>query len=136
MKHNQSIDVAIAVIGDKRGNLLITKRSLDVPHPGLWEVPGGKIEPGESPYEALVREVSEEVGIKVQAAIPLGIIGHNYPSKSVKLHVFEVTQYTGTVGLYSGQLALKWIRPESWHQYTFPEANHQVMQLLLASSYA
>lgn len=127
------VKVAVAIIKNAANEILITKRSLDIPHGGMWEVPGGKFEPLETPYEALKREVLEEVSLEVQKAEFLGKIQHAYPEKIVCLHVFEVTKYQGEANINDGQLELKWIEPREFSNYEFPEANHKVMALLSAS---
>lgn len=130
----KTIQVAVAIIRNQHGQILITQRALNVPHGGLWEVPGGKLEPGEAAYDAIVREVAEEVGLNIQHAEFLGVIPHTYPNQQVHLHVFEVTAYNGEPNIHDGQLAMHWIEPNEYLQYEFPEANHKIMQLLLASS--
>ena len=110
--------------------MLITRRALDIPHGGLWEVPGGKLEPQEKPYDALLREVREEVGLEVHEANLLGEVRHTYPEKSVCLHVFQVVSYQGDAGCHDGQLDLRWVLRDELKGFEFPEANAAVMELV------
>lgn len=77
--------IALAIIA-RDGKFLVAKRGDDRPLGGLWEFPGGKIEPGESPEQAAVRECREELGCEVRALRRLGSIQHRYPAFSVELH--------------------------------------------------
>ena len=124
------IEVAVAIIKDADERFLITRRALNIPHGGLWEVPGGKIEPQETPHEALLREVYEEVGLRVEKATCIGQVQHAYPEKNVCLHVFQVHQYTGEAACHDGQLDLRWVSEAALNTFDFPEANLAVMQLI------
>ena len=124
------VNVSVALITDASKRILITRRALDIPHGGLWEVPGGKIEAEETPHEALLREVHEEVGLHVETADFIGEVRHTYPEKSVCLHVFQVLKYTGEAICNDGQLDLRWVSREELYMFQFPEANHAVMQLI------
>ncbi|MBT8141064.1 MAG: 8-oxo-dGTP diphosphatase MutT [Gammaproteobacteria bacterium] len=88
-----AIDVAVAVIRDAAGRILVNKRQIDKEHPGMWEFPGGKFDPHETPEQALYRECEEELGIRVKAAQELICLSHEYPKKTVCLHVFVVSEY-------------------------------------------
>ena len=93
---------------------------------GLWEFPGGKIEPTESAEQALARELKEELGISVHAATPLITIRHDYPDLKVQLHVFSVESYSGLVVGREGQ-PIKWVQPDDLVNYAFPAANQPIM---------
>lgn len=90
-------EVAAAVILRKDGSFLLGQRAADTFYPGYWEFPGGKIEPGETPREALVRELCEELEIEVREASPWIVREHVYEHAHVRLHFFRVTQWTGEV---------------------------------------
>ena len=122
--------VALAFITDASDRILITRRSFDVDHGGMWEVPGGKLEPEEAAFDALKREVFEEVGIVVEKYKYLGEVRHTYPEKSVCLHVFRVTQYTGHAHCSEAQLDLRWVTREEFNTFEFPRAMPQVMKLV------
>lgn len=126
------VNVSVAIITDSSERFLITRRALDIPHGGLWEVPGGKVEPEETPYDAIVREVYEEVGLKIQTAKFVGEVRHAYPEKHVCLNVFQVLQYVGEASRHDGQLDLRWVTEEELSNFQFPEANYDVMKLVQA----
>ena len=126
--------VALAMITDASGNILITRRPFAVDHGGVWEVPGGKLEPEETAADALKREVYEEVGLLIESYAYLGEVKHTYPEKSVCLHVFRVTQYTGHARCHESQLDLRWVTREAFDTFDFPEAMPEVMKLVESMS--
>jgi len=126
--------VALAFITDASDRILITRRSLDVDHGGMWEVPGGKLEPEEAASDALTREVLEEVGLVIEKYSYLGEVKHSYPEKDVCLHVFRVTQYSGQAGCHESQLDLRWVTRQAFDTFNFPEAMPNVMRLVESSS--
>jgi 8-oxo-dGTP diphosphatase len=121
--------VAVALITDEQQRLLITQRPLHVPQGGLWEFPGGKLEPKETAQQALVRELREELGINVQKYRLLGEVTHQYPEKLVQLIIFHVTEYSGTALCLEGQLDMKWIKKERVNPEYFPEANRPLFEM-------
>jgi 8-oxo-dGTP diphosphatase len=122
--------VAVAIITDNKQRLLIAQRPLHVPQGGLWEFPGGKLEPGESAENALIREIREEIGLEVLNSHFLGEISHQYPDKKVDLLVFHVSEFSGTPACLEGQLAIKWMDREHLNPKDFPEANCAIFKLL------
>lgn len=91
------VEVAAAVILREDGSFLLGQRAADTFYPGYWEFPGGKIEAGETPRRALVRELHEELEIEVVQATPWIVREHVYPHAHVRLHFFRVTQWRGVV---------------------------------------
>lgn len=124
------IKVAVAIILDSQQRILVTKRPLDVPQGGCWEFPGGKLEASETPEQALVREIKEEVGIEVKQCTLLGEIEHQYPGKLVQLIVFHVSEFSGTASCLEGQLDLQWVNRELLNADHFPDANKAIFNLL------
>jgi 8-oxo-dGTP diphosphatase len=120
------IHVAAAVIRDRRGHILIARRPDDKHQGGLWEFPGGKVEPGEPVADALARELHEELGIRVTSAAPLIRIPHHYPDKSVLLDVWEVDAFEGDAHGAEGQ-PIRWVAPEALDDYAFPAANAPIV---------
>src|SRR5512145_145077 len=82
---------------------LLAQRPPDKIWAGYWEFPGGKIEGGETPYHALVRELREELGIEVQTAYPWVTREFTYPHARVRLHFFRVTEWSGDMHPHEGQ---------------------------------
>ena len=119
------IEVVAAVIC-RDGKILITRR-LDGAHlPGLWEFPGGKVEPGETLKAALMREIREEVGVNVIVFDQCLSIDHEYPRKSVRLHFFNCAIISGEPRLI--QVAdLSWVTPPELTSYPFPEADREII---------
>ena len=120
------IHVAAAVILDKNDNVLIARRPEDKHMGGLWEFPGGKVEPDEKVTEALCRELDEEIGIQPTAFKPLIRIRHDYPDKSVLLDVWTVTDFTGEPHGKEGQ-PVRWVARPELASYEFPAANKPVI---------
>ncbi|MDT8382965.1 MAG: Nudix family hydrolase [Gammaproteobacteria bacterium] len=131
LPRRMAVQVAVAAIFDEAGRVLIARRPEHLHQGGLWEFPGGKVEANESVFEALVRELDEELGIAVQAARPLIRVRHDYPELSVVLDVWRVDGFSDTAVLQAdtgreGQV-IKWVRPEALPEYDFPAANRPII---------
>jgi 8-oxo-dGTP diphosphatase len=118
--------VAIGLLRDRAGRVLISRRAADVHLPGLWEFPGGKCDPGETGGAALQRELREELGIEVLAATEILVIPHDYPDRSVELRVFRVEAWRGRVTPGERQ-SLRWVEPSALLRFAFPEASRAVV---------
>jgi 8-oxo-dGTP diphosphatase len=102
------IRVVAAVLRDARGRVLVAQRPEGKPYAGLWEFPGGKVEPGEAVETALRRELREELGIEVRSCQPRLTLWHDYPERQVELCVWTVGHYAGDARGLEGQ-ALRWL---------------------------
>lgn len=120
------VHVAAAVIRGTDGKVLIARRADEQHQGGLWEFPGGKVEPGETVEAGLARELKEELGIEVVAARPLIKIRHDYPDKQVLLDVWEVSSFTGLPHGAEGQ-PLAWVSNRELPGYDFPAANQPIV---------
>ncbi|MEQ7920792.1 Nudix family hydrolase [Xanthomonas sp. WHRI 1810A] len=120
------VHVAAAVIRGADGKILIARRADTQHQGGLWEFPGGKVEPGEAVESALARELLEELGIVVTAARPLIKVSHDYPDKQVLLDVWEVSAFTGEPHGAEGQ-PLAWVSSRELIEYDFPAANQPIV---------
>ncbi len=100
-------EVAAGILLDTQGRYLLGQRPEGKPYAGYWEVPGGKIEKGESVFEALKRELQEELGIEIESSQELTVLEHDYPHAYVRLHVSVIRQWSGTPVGCEGQ-ALSW----------------------------
>jgi len=120
------IHVAAAVIEDAQGRILLARRSEDKHQGGLWEFPGGKLEPDEDVLTALGRELHEELGITVTQARPLIRIPHRYPDKAVLLDVWKVNNFEGMAHGREGQ-PVEWVMPGALFDYNFPAANRPII---------
>jgi len=104
------VDVAVGLILRADGLILLGDRPADKPWPGWWELPGGKIEPGETVMQALARELDEELGIRVTRATPWVTYVHVYPHTTVRLAFCRVTAWEGEPRGQEGQ-QLRWMAP-------------------------
>lgn len=123
------IDVVAAALLDSAGRLLIAKRPDSAHLGGLWELPGGKIEAGETAADALSRELDEEIGIRPIAARPLISLQHDYPEKRVRLQFWRVERFDGEPHGREGQ-PIRWVTLEELSNYPIPEANRPVIAAL------
>ena len=129
---SKTVHVAVAVVVDSDGQVLITQRHKDSHQGGLWEFPGGKVEPGESLAQALSREILEELDIRVVAHSPLIEIAHDYGDKQVLLDVHRVTEFSGIPRPMESQ-PMRWVPTSSLKDYEFPAANVAIIDALLAA---
>jgi 8-oxo-dGTP diphosphatase len=124
------MNVAVAVIFDDQHRVLITQRPAHVAHGGMWEFPGGKLEPLELAHAALIREINEEVGVDILNYCYIGRVSHNYGTKIVNLLVFSVDKYQGEAYCRESQTDLRWVPRDELALYSFPEANKRVIELI------
>jgi 8-oxo-dGTP diphosphatase len=125
--------VAACVLLDSDGKILIAKRPEGRPLAGLWEFPGGKVEPGESPEHALMRELAEELGIDIAAAdlAPLTFASHDYPDFHLLMPLFLCRSWRGKVTPHEGQ-ELRWVKPAELPSYAMPPADEPLKSVLPA----
>jgi len=124
----KTIDVTAGLVF-RDGKLLITQRKPDSHLGGLWEFPGGKIEPGESFEDALVRELDEELGIEVGVGALIEDITHDYPEKSVRLKFFKCRWLKNEPHPHDVH-ALAWIIRDQLRDYDFPAADARLLEML------
>jgi len=130
------VHVAVGVIVNADGKILIAKRPLSAHQGGLWEFPGGKVDAGETIEQALVRELREELAIEVLASQPLIQIRHHYSDKSVLLDVHKITQFLGTAVGNEGQ-PVQWVDAKELNNFEFPAANRPIISAInLPEKYA
>ena len=119
--------VACALIDADR-RVLIAQRPEGKQLAGLWEFPGGKLEPGESPEAALIRELEEELGISTQTAClaPLSFASHSYESFHLLMPLYVCRKWQG-VPQAREHAALKWARPQQLRDYPMPPADEPLI---------
>ena len=121
------VHVAVGVIINDVGEVLIARRASHLHQGGLWEFPGGKLEPGETVEQALVRELQEELAIYARSFDPLTTIEHDYGDKRVLLDVWWVRRFTGEPVGVQGQI-VQWSKITDLGQFSFPAANAEIIQ--------
>lgn len=127
----KTVLVSAAALIDADGRVLIARRPEGKGMAGLWEFPGGKVEPGETPEAALVRELDEELGLDVEEACiaPLAFVSHSYPDFHILMLLYVCRKWTGTPALREHS-DLKWVRPQRLRDYPMPEADAPLIPAL------
>ena len=121
---------AVALI-DPDGRVLLAQRPEGKSMAGLWEFPGGKVEPGETPEAALIRELHEELGIDTwqSCLAPLTFASHSYDDFHLLMPLFACRKWEGQVTPREGQ-ALKWVKPRELRDYPMPPADVPLIAVL------
>ncbi len=123
--------VAAVALVDRDGRVLIAKRPAGKAMAGLWEFPGGKVDPGETPETALIRELDEELGIQVPARClaPLTFASHAYDEFHLLMPLYVCRNWDGIVAAREGQ-DLKWVRPVRLGDYDMPPADAPLVAMV------
>ena len=121
---------AVALI-DPEGRVLLAQRPPGKSLAGLWEFPGGKVEPGETPEAALIRELQEELGIDTWSSClaPLTFASHTYPDFHLLMPLFACRRWNGIPSPREGQ-TLAWVRPAALRDYPMPPADLPLIPIL------
>jgi 8-oxo-dGTP diphosphatase len=125
--------VVAAALVDSDGRVLVQQRPAGKPMAGLWEFPGGKVESGETPESALIRELGEELGIDVEAAClaPAAFASEGLGGRHLVLLLFALRKWRGVPEARHAS-ALKWVRPLELHGLAMPPADKPLIGLLEA----
>ncbi len=121
--------IGVAVIRNNQGQILIDRRRPEGAMGGLWEFPGGKIEPGETMEECIKREIQEELGIVIEVGEHLITIDHTYTHLRVTLTVHHCRYLTGVPQPIECD-EIRWVSLEEIDQFAFPEANFEIIAAL------
>jgi 8-oxo-dGTP diphosphatase len=123
--------VAALALIDEDGRVLLTQRPAGKPMAGLWEFPGGKVEPSETPEAALIREIREELGIELRApcVAPLTFASHSYDDFHLLMPLFICRRWEGDVEPREGQ-SLAWVRANRLRDYPMPPADLPLIPIL------
>jgi 8-oxo-dGTP diphosphatase len=127
----KTILVVAAALVDSDGRVLIAQRPEGKQLAGLWEFPGGKVEPGETPETALIRELEEELGITVKQAClaPFVFASHTYETFHLLMPLYLIRRWEGEPEARE-HAALKWVRPNDMGQYPMPPADDPLVAWL------
>ncbi len=127
--YGTSVHVVAGVISDARGRILLARRTAGRDLAGLWEFPGGKVDPGETPEQALVRELREELDIEARVGAPVIAVPQQYPHKRLRLDVRRIAAWSGALKGLDGQ-ALAWVPEHKLASYAMPDADRPVVAAL------
>ena len=124
--------VVAAALVDDGGRVLVTQRPAGKSLAGLWEFPGGKVEPGERPEDALVRELAEELGVVVAVVdlAPLTFASHAYPDAHLLMPLYVCRRWEGTARSCEGQ-PLRWLPPRDLSDLPMPPADEPLIPALV-----
>lgn len=125
----EHMEVSAGVIW-RQGKFLACKRPSGKPLAGYWELPGGKLEPGESAPQALMRELYEELGISCRDCEFLATVEHTWQDALVVLHFFEVNAFHGEPASREGQ-ELRWVHPSEITDMEFLPVDEHILPMLL-----
>ena len=123
--------VAACALTDPDGRVLVARRPEGKAMAGMWEFPGGKVEPGETPEAALMRELEEELGVRTWASClaPLTFASHAYPDFHLLMPLYVCRRWEGTPESREGQ-ALRWVRPNALRELEMPPADLPLIPVL------
>lgn len=128
----EQIHVAVGIIRNEFGEVLIAFRDQSKHQGGLWEFPGGKVEEDESVNAALSRELYEELNLQVLSSTPLILVEHDYGDKQVLLDVWQVDEFQGNLRGVEGQ-KINWVGLQELHNFEFPKGNLKIVSYLTKS---
>lgn len=131
------IHVVAAIVWHRQHDdrFLIAQRQQGKHLEHYWELPGGKLESNESPWQALRRELAEEINIEITSAIPYMQVYHRYPERNILLDTWSVDDYLGEVRALEQQ-ALTWIDIDEIEQYRFPPADIPILDAIKCNAKA
>ena len=123
--------VAAVALIDPDGRVLLAQRPAGKSMAGLWEFPGGKVEPGETPEAALIRELHEELGIETWTSClaPLSFASHAYERFHLLMPLYACRRWQGTLAARENQ-QLAWVRPKDMRNYPMPPADLPLIPVL------
>ncbi|XID92252.1 8-oxo-dGTP diphosphatase MutT [Paenibacillaceae bacterium WGS1546] len=126
------IEVAAAIIENEQGKLLIAKRKQGKSQAGLWEFPGGKLEPGESPEACLIRELKEEMNIQIEPYKRFGANEHDYGTVQIRLIAYKARYIRGDIRLVDHE-ECRWVEKRELAKFEWAPADVPFIELLKKS---
>jgi len=125
----KQLNIAAGIIRNSAKEIFITQRDASSHMAGFWEFPGGKIESGETPEQAVIRELQEEVGIDAEAPVLLKTLEHRFPDRIITLYFFLVEEWQGEPYGKEGQ-PKRWVKQSELKAEEFPPANEAIVNAL------
>ncbi|NNE80511.1 MAG: 8-oxo-dGTP diphosphatase MutT [Silicimonas sp.] len=127
----KTVLVSAAALIDPDGRVLLAQRPEGRSMAGLWEFPGGKVEPGETPETALIRELHEELGIETWSSClaPLSFASHTYDDFHLLMPLYACRKWSG-LPVAREEQALKWVQPNKLREYPMPPADIPLISML------
>lgn len=125
--------IGVAIIWNQAGQILIDRRLPGGSSGGLWEFPGGKLEPGETIEQCILREIKEELAIEIAIKQYFQTIDHRYQDFWITLHCYHCCHLSGTPQPLESE-EIRWVTLAEMGQFTFPAANLEIIQSLQASA--
>jgi len=131
------LHVVAAILWHRQGDgrMLIARRQQGTHLADYWELPGGKLEAGETPWQGLQRELHEEIGIRASDGRPFMKVYHRYPGRNVLLDTWSIENYRGEVSAREGQ-PLAWVAVAELENYRFPAADLPILAAIERSAIA
>lgn len=128
MKH---LTVVALALENNAKEVLIVQRPETTHYPFYWEFPGGKIEPNETPENALCREIFEEIDLTIQPSdlTPLCFATHMYPHAHVTILLFRCNKWAGNIKMKEGQPAYQWVKTNKIKDLKMPEGNYKILDV-------
>lgn len=130
----KQLNISVGIIRNAQKEIFITQRDASSHMAGFWEFPGGKIEAGETPDQAVIRELQEEVGIDAQSPVLLKTLEHRFPDRIITLHFFLVKEWQGEPYGKEGQ-PKRWVAQSDLKEEEFPPANEAIVTALKNNQY-
>ncbi|QLK63170.1 8-oxo-dGTP diphosphatase MutT [Enterobacteriaceae bacterium Kacie_13] len=125
----KQLNISVGIIRNEQKEIFITQRDASSHMAGFWEFPGGKIESGETPEQAVIRELQEEVGIEPISPVLLDSLEHRFPDRIITLHFFMVENWKGEPYGKEGQ-PKRWVEQSQLNEAEFPPANEAIVRAL------
>jgi len=125
----KKIEIAVGIVRTHDGQIFITQRGENSHLAGFWEFPGGKVEPHETPFQTLRREIVEEIDIHIHDAKYLKTVEHQYNDRFITIHVYLIEEWDGEPFAAEGQPS-RWVDEEELNADEFPDANRTIIEML------
>ncbi|WP_392561498.1 8-oxo-dGTP diphosphatase MutT [Orbus sturtevantii] len=125
----KKLEIAVGIVRSHDGQIFITQRGEKSHLAGFWEFPGGKIEPNETPFQTLQREIAEEIDIHIHDAKYLKTVEYQYHDRFITIHVYLIEEWDGEPFAAEGQHS-RWVDEEELNADEFPDANRTIIEML------